>query len=179
VDEQRRLPDPTSRPDPYELAVQRAAQEPEPGEADGAPPLPRLQAGPFRVGPTGLLVGVVLLVGVGSLVRFGGSEAPELEVSCSTDALALSAARVRPGGLVEWTASGPDGEVVLAVGDAGDPLERAAQTLPASRLQGCRATGRFGVQAPPGPHTVTLYRAGQPVAHRDLVVTEPGDPDVG
>lgn len=181
MDAQRRPPDPASRPDPYELAVARAAQEPGPEEADGTPPLPRLQVGPFRVGPTGLLLGVLLLVGVGTLVRFGGDRTPDLAPSCTTPALLLSVERVRPGGLVDYAVAGPDGEVRLEVapraegGQVGAPV----QQLPPVRLEGCRATGRFGVQAGPGDYTVLVRRAGRPAGTDVLTVTEPGDPVVG
>lgn len=184
MDEQRRRPDPASRPDPYELAVTRAAQEPGPEEEDGTPPLPRLQVGPFRVGPTGLLLGVLLLVGVGTLVRFGGDRTPDLAADCATPALLLSVERVRPGGLVEYAVAGPDGEVRLEVvpragGATGGPLGSPVQQLPPVRLDGCRATGRFGVQADPGEYTVLVRRAGRPAGTDVLTVTEPGDPVVG
>ena len=181
MDEQRRRPDPTTRPDAYELAMQRGAQEPGPEEADGTPPLPRLHVGPFRVGPLGLLVGVLLLVGVGSLVRFGADRTPDLPRSCTQDGLALSAERVQPGGLVQYSVSGPDGEVLLTVVPRGaDPeTARPVQVLPTESLTRCRATGQFGVQAPPGEHSVLVRRAGSVVAVRDIVVTEPGDPTAG
>lgn len=185
MDEQRRPPDPASRPDPYELAVARAAEEPGPEESSGqglgTPPLPRLQVGPFRVGPTGLLLGVLLLVGVGTLVRFGGDRTPDLAPSCTTPALLLSVERVRPGGLVEYAVAGPDGEVRLEVvptaegGQVGAPV----QQLPPVRLEDCRATGRFGVQADPGEYTVLVRRGGRPAGTDVLTVTDPGDPDVG
>ena len=140
-------------------AQEQAARE----EADGAPPLPRLHVGPFRVGPLGLLVGVLLLVGVGSLVRFGADRTPDLPRSCTVDGLALSAQRVQPGGLVEYSVSGPDGEVLLSVVPrSADPATaRAVQVLPTETLSRCRATGRFGLQAPPGEHSVIVRRAGQ------------------
>ena len=186
MDDQRRRPDPTTRPDhsspdAYELAVQRGAQAPGPEEAGQAPPLPRLHVGPFRVGPVGLLVGVLLLVVVGGLVRFGADRTPPLPRSCTQDGLALSAARVQPGGLVEYSVSGPDGEVLLTVVPRStDPATaRPVQVLPTESLTRCRATGRFGVQAPPGEHSVLVRRAGGVVAVRDLTVTEPGDPTAG
>lgn len=181
MDDQRRRPDPTTRPDPYELAMQRGADGPGPEEADGTPPLPRLQVGPFRVGPVGLLIGVLLLVGVGSLVRFGADRTPELPRSCTKDGLALSAERVQPGGLVQYSVSGPDGEVLLSVVPrSADPsTARAVQVLPTETVSRCRATGRFGIQTPPGEHSVIVRRAGSVVAVRDLVVTEPGDPTAG
>lgn len=185
MDDQRRRdqptrPDPTTRPDAYELAVQRGAQGPGPQESGQAPPLPRLHAGPFRVGPVGLLVGVLLLVGVGSLVRFSADRTPPLPRSCTQDGLALSATRVQPGGLVQYSVSGPDGEVLLTVVPrSADPASaRPVQVLPTESLTRCRATGRFGVQAPPGEHTVLVRRAGGVVAAVDLTVTEPGDPTV-
>lgn len=185
MDDERRRPDPTSRPDPYELAVQRAASaeagEPGPEDGAGTPPLPRLHVGPFRVGPAGLLVGVVLLVGVGTLVRFGGDRSPALPPSCTQPGLALSVQRVHPGGLVEYAVRGADGEVVLSVlpraadGTLGPP----EQVLPPVTLVRCRARSRFGIQAPTGEHTVVVTRGGRPVARADVTVTDPRDPVVG
>ena len=178
MDEQRRRPDPGSRPDPYELAVQRAAEEPGSEEVDGTPPLPRLHVGPLRVGPTGLLVGIALLVGAGTLVRFGGGDrTPELAPSCTAPALELSVQRVRPGGLVQYAVAGPDGQVEVRVLRAagGEPV----QVLPPVTVQGCAATGRFGVQAEPGEHVVQVLVDGVAVASDDLVVTDPRDPVVG
>ena len=181
MDDQRRRPDPTSRPDPYELAVARAASPEDDGsgqqDADGAPPLPRLQLGPLKVGPTGLLVGVVLLVAVGTLVRFDGDRTPDLPTSCTTPGVALSVGRVQPGGLVDYAVVGPGRALGLQVA----PLAGGApqQVLPPVRLQGCRATGRFGAQVPPGAYRVQVVVDGQAAAAQDLVVTDEGDPTAG
>lgn len=198
VDEARRR-DPPPGPDAYELAVLRGAsgQDPDDGprgadrppaaalaprtasDDDGPPPLPRLQAGPFRVGPTGLLVGVVALVAVGSLVRFGGSDLPEPAPSCTSYGLALSSTRVHPGGLVRYSAVGPSGPVTLLVSGPDGTVAAAEQTLPGTRLDGCGAVGRFGVQVAPGEHTVLLVRNGRPVVVQRITVTEVGDPSAG
>ncbi len=167
-------------PDLWELAVSRAAEaDPVPG--DTPPPLPRLHVGPFRVGPVGLLVGVVLLVGAGTLVRFGGDRTPVLPRSCTEPGLALSVQRVRPGGLVEYALRGADGEVALSVHprSASGALGAAQQVLPPVRLTRCRASGRLGLQAPMGEYAVVVTRAGREVARADVTVTDPRDPVVG
>lgn len=182
---------PSTGPDPYELAIARAAEESGGDDGGAPPPLPRLQVFGLRVGPWGLLVGFAVLVAVGGFVRFGGgSRTPPLEPSCTTPALALAVSRVQPGGLVTWAATGRNGiEVVLAVDVAryqdGVPVPVGGPTQviePPIRLDGCTATGRFGIQVPPGEHVVSIFPLGGtslPLASRTITVTEPGDPDSG
>ncbi len=188
---ERRRREPPSRPDPYELAVARAAEESGGDDREAPPPLPRLQVFGFRVGPWGLLVGFAVLVAVGGFVRFdGGNRTPALEPSCTTYALELGVSRALPGGLVTWSAAGPDrGDYLLAVDvtrfQDGVPVPAAAQTQvvdPPFSLSGCRASGRFGIQVPPGEHVVSVFRIGgtsEPFASAKITVTEAGDPDSG
>ena len=177
--------------DPYELAVLRGGgQDAGPdGEDDKGrpPPLPKFRVGRFKVGPLGLLVGILTIVGVGSAVRYGAGP-PGLAASCTSPALALAVPSVVQHGPVEYTAVGPDsGPVILAVDTASVgadltpvPLPgRAAQVVGRpKRLTGCRLTGAFGAQVLPGKHTVTLFRLGpggsETLAHAPLEVTERG-----
>lgn len=167
MSDQRRRPDPTSRPDPYELAVRRGAQEPGP-DGGAAPPLPRLTIGRLRIGPLGLVVGILVLVLLGGFVRLDANRSPAIAASCSSVGLAVSRDRVQPGGLVRYTLVGPDG--------ARLQLRVADQQLPPVVLRGCRVEGSFGVQVAPGEHQLEVLRDGRVVASRPLTVTEPGDP---
>ncbi|HVE74709.1 MAG TPA: hypothetical protein VNA30_06450 [Mycobacteriales bacterium] len=174
--------------DAYELAVLRGSETAsEQPDEDAPPPISRFTAGPFRVGPLGLLMGVLLILAVGSGVRYGGaSREPQLERSCTTPALALSVDSARPGAAIRWTAVGPaDTRVVLGVDVAElrpdlSPVAvpgRTPQVVGEPRLlTGCRISGVFGVQVPVGKHEVVLLRVteagGEPVARRPLELTE-------
>ena len=175
--------------DAYELAVLRG-----PGQETGVdgeddegrpPPLPKFTVGRFKVGPLGLVMGVLILIVVGSAVKYGGGP-PDLAASCSTAGLRLAVNRIVEHAPVEYTAVGPDaGPVLLAIDAAGVRPDLSLVPLPGGtpqrlgvprRLAGCRVQAAFGVQVPPGKHTVTLFRltpTGSAVlATAALVVTD-------
>ena len=179
---------PPRRLDAYERAIllggQTSATDPR-AEDDGPPPLPKLRIGNFRVGPLGFVIGLLVIVFVGTSVRYStNARQPRLEPSCETPALALSATSIPRGGALRWTAVGPGDQVVIAIGAArlsadltAQPLPGAAEpqvVRPGTALDGCKATGVLGVQVPPGEHTVSVFPAGggEALATRPLTVTE-------
>ena len=184
----RRSPDRRGRDslDPYERAVLRGEDPDAPADGGETPPLPKLTAGPLRVGSLGLLAGLLVIVALAALAR-SGDGAPGVAADCDTPGLELSTALTRPGGLVEFTAVGPaEEDVVVAVNARGvDPAtlavdpqqgrtaQRATERL---SLTGCRVTGRFGVQVGPGLHEVVLLRVtdegSRPLARRPLEVID-------
>lgn len=109
------------------------------------------------------VAGFLLLGGLGLLPRLG--QIP-IQVSCTEPGLALSANTVRPGGVVGWRATGPNGvDYVLAV-DAGEV------TVPAGRVQvdtgvavssvfqmsGCEVSGaQFVAPRDGAAHAVRLF----------------------
>lgn len=168
--------------DPYELAVLRgpAAQ----GDDDGPPPLPKLRIGNLRVGAFGFVVGLLVIVILGSTVRYSAnSKPPPLEPDCTTSRLALSSVEIPRGGALRYSVVGPERDVVLAIGAArlgpdlvAEPLPGAVETQVVREpkpLEGCKSTGALGVQVPPGDHTVSVFPAegGAPLTSRPLTVT--------
>ena len=174
--------------DAYELAILRGGQTSatDPlAEDDGPPPLPKLRIGNFRVGPLGFVVGLLIIVFVGTSVRFGGgTRPPELAASCDTSALAISATEVRRGQPLRYAVVGPATRVVVAIDAASLDPDLTATPLPGAsepqviaepkRLAGCKATGILGVQVPAGDHTVSVFPAtgGAPLASKPLTVTD-------
>lgn len=173
--------------DPYELAILRGGQtsSADPlAEEDAPPPLPKLRIGNLRVGPLGFVVGLLIIVFVGTSVRFGGgARPPQLAASCDTPALAISADTVRRGQPLRYAVVGPAPRVVVAIDAASlsadgtaTPLagRTEAQVVPSTELAGCKATGILGVQVPAGEHTVSVFPAvgGEPLASKPLTVTD-------
>lgn len=124
---------------------------------------------------------------VGAAVRSGGggSTPPALTASCTTPGLALSATSVRRGGLLRYSAVGPNDTAIVVALDAARLLpDLAAVPLPgrtdtqvvkvAKRFTACRTNGQLGVQVSPGQHTVSVFPAagGTPLTSRPLTVTD-------
>ena len=184
----REGPPPRKGLDPYELAILRGGQTSaaDPlAEEDAPPPLPKLRIGNFRVGPLGFVVGLLIIVFVGTSVRFGGgTRPPALAASCDRSALAISATEVRRGQPLRYTVVGPATRVVVAIDAASlspdltaTPLPGASESQvirPPTTLSGCKATGILGVQVPAGEHTVSVFPAegGRPLVSKPLTVTE-------
>jgi hypothetical protein len=137
------------------------------------------------VGSLGLLVGVFIIFLVGSGVRYGGANrAPKLATSCTTPGLALSVSDVVRGRAIYFAVTGPAERVVLAIDAAtlspdltATPVTGAdeAQVIrPPVAVRDCKGDGVFGVQVPPGTHTVGVFPAagGAPLVTKPLTVTE-------
>ena len=165
-------------PDPYEAAAARieAARR---ARAAGSPaPLadPLHDAGsPRKRPPVKMLAAVLVAIVVVGLLR--GSQrvsAPPLPTSCTKAAVAVAPTTSRRGGLVAWSATGPDHTlVVLTVGVTGFTTDAAGHLVPqptalpgtspvpeldvGTRLLHCRGSGTFRVLLPVGHYPVILY----------------------
>ena len=140
--------------DPYEFGARNADPE-----AAGLEPIIPLSAR-FSLKQLGL--GFLAVVVVGALIRGAGSRPPTLPASCTTPAYALSTTSVKQYGVVRWSAVGPrTSRVVLAVDSPTLPQQPAGagagRVFGPAQLDGCAASGQFGVRATPGAHTVTAF----------------------
>ena len=138
--------------DPYEFGARRsdpelAALEP----IAGVPPRIRTS--------TVLLVAVTAVAFVlfsrGTVGK--GHSGPPVGGSCTSPSVSLSKDTVRRYGALEWSATGPSGSsVVIGLDTASVPGATARLSAPVA-LTGCRAHGRFGLQAAVGPHHLTFF----------------------
>jgi hypothetical protein len=132
-----------------------------------------------------VLGGILLIVIIGSGVRYGGrNHTPELTTTCEAWGMAISASEVRRGDPLYFTVTGPSRTVVIAVDAASitsdyvpTPLTGAAETqvdrVPVT-MAACKGKGEMGVQVPAGEHTVGVFPAdgGEPLVSKKLTVTE-------
>lgn len=155
--------------DPYELAVLRGpVSKSAPGEPDSdgeLPPLPKLKVGRMRVGAMGFLLGFLALFVLGAVYSASSRTAPELEPDCERPQLALAQAQVEQFQPLSYSYVGPDGRVLLLVDAAGieggRPVPLPGRTVQViggeHQVTDCRLTGVFGVQVPPGQHTLQVW----------------------
>jgi hypothetical protein len=143
--------------DPHELGARRS--DPTLAALEPIPDLPR-----SRWNGKNLLAYFVLGVVIIAFVRDGvGRPAPVADGSCTKPAFVLDQTEVRLYGVIRWSAAGPAGSsVVFGIDTSSLPSGLAdgklAGPLP---LEGCRATGRFGVGAPLGDHVVTVFNVAR------------------
>jgi hypothetical protein len=118
-------------------------------------------------------------------VRYGGvNRTPKLATSCTTPALALSAADVVRGHALYVAVTGPQPSVVVAI-DAAELSPTLVATAvagagapqvvrPPVTLNHCKGKAVLGVQVPAGQHTVSVFPAGggTPLVSKPLTVTD-------
>jgi len=112
---------------------------------------------------------------------FSSTPPPALPTSCTTPALVLSTATQKEHDTVRWSATGPAGitfeltigvqqinigpggkfEFVPEAGPGQTREQRASGQL--TMPKGCKTSGAFGVQVPPGNYTVRAFQLSGPV----------------
>lgn len=128
---------------------------------------------------------VALAVGIGT--SSAQTRSPSLPADCHRAVVKLSTTEGRFGSPVTWKATGPAGDYAFALDAAavtrGNGRAVSADTPSAApswggplfSMNGCRATGRFGLTLPPGDHTLRMFRFGpsgaQPVVKQSLTIT--------
>lgn len=156
-------------PDFYERSLRRIDEDRrnrEMGEPMPAPPSLDAPLPTRRLRRTLLLIAAALVILV--LGRAATqSRSPKLAASCTKLALKLSAAEVRTGAVLRWSATGPAGTPITVA------LDGKAVSRPGIALVKCAASDGFITGATPGRHAVTLVdgRTGTVVASSAVTVT--------
>jgi hypothetical protein len=147
--------------DPLE-ELHRARAEGVPLRPPGRGPTER-----FKAGGLWLLAGLGLLVAVRIVVEQGQEPFPVLAPSCTTPALKLAPAAVKPRDEVRFSLAVPDGVVRLAIdttaidaAGVATPSEPDAVTQVFEELEvfDCLVRDEFPAAVPVGDHVVTAFR---------------------
>lgn len=121
----------------------------------------------FAAGGAWLLLVFAGVVAVAVITEQGRPAYPDLDASCTTGALALSAEETEVRADIRYSLVGPDGDVLLAINAASVSDELVAtptaagavtQVFPEEPMVGCRLRGSFPAQVPPGDHVVSAFR---------------------
>jgi hypothetical protein len=157
------------RPDASELAAERLQAGREPFE-----PLPPTLR---RLDRKRLLLYLVLGAVTVAVLRDGlGRGAPPVKGSCTQPAFAFDRTEVREDGVVKWSVAGPpDAQVVIT---ADSTTADGGRLLGPVTLQGCKASGRFGVVLQDGTHVLRVFLrqpdgTTQVIGTRTIVVNAP------